>query len=189
LLLAQSENRTLEIMKHPASLLEIVTTIVRQEERLAATHQWVWIPSANPMVDGDADRLHQLFLNLIDNARRHTPAGSRITIKLSQTEKDAILTVTDTGGGIPLEMLPHLFEPFFRADSARNRQGTGLGLAIAQRLAQAHDGRIEAANHPDGGAQFTVTLPLLVESPPLKGAEIAPPRPTRASGRLQNPTS
>lgn len=163
LLLAQSENKTLEIMERPVALLEIVTTIVRQEERLAPNHQWVWTPTDSPIILGDADRLHQLVLNLLDNARRHTPVGSRVMIKLAQVSTNAVLTIIDTGPGIPQEMLPHLFEPFFRADTARNREGTGLGLAIAQRLAEAHGGKIQATNHLDGGAQFTLTLPLFVE--------------------------
>lgn len=163
LLLAQSENKTLEIMQHPVPLLEIVTTIVRQEERLSPTHQWVWTPTDSPIILGDADRLHQLVLNLLDNARRHTPSGSKVTVRLSQQGSNALLTITDTGPGIPAAILPHLFEPFFRADVARNREGTGLGLAIAQRLAEAHGGKIQAANHPDGGAQFTLTLPIAPE--------------------------
>jgi len=164
LLLAQSENKTLEIMQRPVALLEIVTTIVRQQERLDSTHQWVWTPTDSPIILGDADRLHQLVLNLLDNARRHTPVDSRVTVRLSQSGSNAILTVTDTGAGIPADILPHLFEPFFRADTARNREGTGLGLAIAQRLAEAHGGTIQASNHPDGGAQFTLTLPVVAEA-------------------------
>jgi two-component system OmpR family sensor kinase len=174
LLLAQSENKTLEIMERPVALLETVTSIVRQQERLSPTHKWMWQPADSPVIMGDADRLHQLILNLLDNARRHTPEGSQVTVKLAQVGANAVLSVTDTGPGIPPEMLPHLFEPFFRADSARNRQGTGLGLAIAQRLAEAHGGKIEATNHPDGGAQFTLTLPVPPEEKATELAVVSP---------------
>ena len=175
LLLAQSDNKTLEIMERPVALLEIVTTIIRQEERLAPHHQWLWQPTDSPIILGDADRLHQLVLNLLDNARRHTPTGSRVTVKLSQVGSNAVLSVIDTGPGIPGELLPHLFEPFFRADTARNREGTGLGLAIAQRLAEAHGGTIQASNNPEGGARFTLTLPVSPE-PPINEVRVVPVR-------------
>ena len=68
----------------------------------------------------------------------------------------------DSGPGIPLESLPYIFDRFYRADKSRNRAegGTGLGLAIARQLAQAHGGTLTAANHPQGGAIFTLTLPI-----------------------------
>ena len=98
----------------------------------------------------------------LDNALRHTPTGGRVTVGVAGDQTGARLTVTDTGAGIPAEHLPHLFERFYRVDTARDRGhgGSGIGLAIVRTLVQAHGGRVTAASDgPGTGATFTVTLP------------------------------
>ncbi|MEZ4483643.1 MAG: ATP-binding protein [Syntrophotaleaceae bacterium] len=110
---------------------------------------------------GDELRLRQLFLNLVANAVNYTPEGGRVEIGLSVTDGEAVVTVSDTGIGIPAEHLPHIFDRFYRVDKARNREdgGTGLGLAIVKAMAEAHGGRVEVASTPDQGTVFTVYLP------------------------------
>ena len=109
----------------------------------------------------DPMRVEQILGNLLSNALRHTPEGGQIMLKLVPMSGGVSLSVRDTGSGIPAEALPHLFERFYRADKARSREegGTGLGLAIARQLAEAQGGTLTAANHPDGGAVFTLSLP------------------------------
>jgi signal transduction histidine kinase len=106
--------------------------------------------------------LRQLFLNLIANAVKYTPEGGQLEIALATREDEAVVTVSDTGIGIPEEHLPHIFDRFYRIDKARNREdgGTGLGLAIVQSLAQAHDGRVNVTSTPGEGSTFTVYLPI-----------------------------
>ncbi len=118
------------------------------------------------MVDGDARRLRQLFLNLVTNAIKYTPSGGRVELSLSQRVGDEIaFTVRDTGIGMSAADLSHVFERFWRADRARSRTsergGFGLGLAISQWIAQAHGGRIAVQSRLGRGSMFTVTLPLL----------------------------
>ena len=118
------------------------------------------------VVDGDARRLRQLFLNLITNAIKYTPSGGRVELSLSQRVGDEIaFTVRDTGIGMSAADLSHVFERFWRADRARSRTsergGFGLGLAISQWIAQAHGGRIAVQSRLGRGSVFTVTLPLL----------------------------
>lgn len=110
----------------------------------------------------DPLRVEQILGNLLSNALRHTPKGGQITLKMVPTNVGVNLSMHDTGPGIPAEALPHLFERFFRADKARSREvgGTGLGLTIARQLVEAHGGTLTAANHPNGGAVFTLSLPL-----------------------------
>jgi len=110
---------------------------------------------------GDPDRLKQLLLNLVDNAIKYTPKGGQVTLGLRRAKGWAVLSVTDTGVGIPAEDLPHIFERFYRVDKARSRAagGTGLGLPIVQWIVQAHGGRIEAQSEPGKGTTFTVWLP------------------------------
>jgi two-component system OmpR family sensor kinase len=121
------------------------------------------------LVEGDERWLRQLVFNLLDNAVKFSAdatAGARaaaVSLSVARDAGTATLRVADTGSGIPDRALPRLFERFFRADEARpyrGREGFGLGLAIAAWVAEAHGGRITAANRPGGGSVFSVSLPL-----------------------------
>jgi two-component system OmpR family sensor kinase len=114
------------------------------------------------VVMGDIDRLKQLLLNLVDNARKYTPKGGKVTVGLRREAGWAVLTVADTGMGIPTQELPHIFERFYRVDKARSRAagGAGLGLSIVQWIVQAHGGKIGVQSEPNRGTTFTVRLPL-----------------------------
>lgn len=116
-----------------------------------------------PRILGDAGRLKQMVITLVDNALRYTPAGGRITIALAKDEGDIRLTVSDTGSGIAPEHLPHLFEPFYRPDTARAKDsgGAGLGLALVKEIAEAHGGYVQAESSPGEGSRFHVRIPAL----------------------------
>jgi len=115
-----------------------------------------------PPVPLDPGRVEQILGNLLSNALRHTPAGGLITLESACTPQHAIIRIRDSGPGISPQDLEHIFERFYRADKSRSRAegGTGLGLTIARQLARAHGGDLRAENHPEGGALFTLTLPL-----------------------------
>ena len=108
----------------------------------------------------DAERLHQVIANLLENALRHTDHGF-VQLSLESSINAISLRVRDTGAGIPSEALNHVFERFYRAEGSRSRAsgGSGLGLAVSQAIVTMHGGQIAVHNHPDGGAEFTVTLP------------------------------
>lgn len=115
---------------------------------------------------GDANRLKQAVWNLLSNAVKFTPAGGRVTLRLSYTEEVAQLQVIDTGRGIGSEFLSAVFEPFCQADTTTTRTfgGLGLGLAIAKQVVDMHDGTIEVTSPgADQGSTFTITLPLITE--------------------------
>lgn len=114
-----------------------------------------------PLILGDEGQLKQLVINLLDNAIRHTPQVGAVTVGLKSSDDQVCLTVTDTGSGIPAEHLPRLFERFYRADQARDREsgGTGLGLAIAQEIVLAHHGTISVKSEVGKGSVFTVSFP------------------------------
>jgi len=121
------------------------------------------VPADLPPLPGDPERLAQVLGNLLDNALRHTPAGGRVQVSAGVTRDQLTLQVADDGEGIAAEHLPHLFERFYRADMARDREhgGAGIGLAITAALVEAHGGRITAiSGGPGRGATFTVDLPL-----------------------------
>jgi heavy metal sensor kinase len=119
-------------------------------------------PNGQLLLSGDAARLRQVFYNVLENAIKYTPAGGLVTVVCEEQSRGAVVTVRDTGIGIPAEHLPHVFDRFYRVDKARSRSegGTGLGLSIAQRIALAHGGQIELASTPGQGSTCTVRLPL-----------------------------
>ena len=120
-----------------------------------ARTEGAWSASVDPV------RVDQILSNLLSNALRHTPDGGRVDVKLEKDSNAIRVQVQDSGPGIPPEALEHVFERFYRADRSRSRLegGTGLGLAIARKLAEAHGGSLTAANLPQGGASFSLSIP------------------------------
>ena len=124
-----------------------------------------------PAVIGDVDRLQQLFINLVDNAVKYTPANGTVSIKaqraMIKNSIDAVeVSVTDTGTGIPEQDIPRLTERFYRVDKARSRDlgGTGLGLAIVKHIAQAHGAHLKISSALQKGTMVSVLLPAAVEA-------------------------
>jgi len=111
-----------------------------------------------PPVRGDPDKLAQLFLNLLDNAVKHSPKGGTVTVDAVRDNGQAVVRVRDEGSGLPQGAEKRLFRRFYRGENAQ-RDGAGLGLAIAQAIAEAHGGSVTARNIDAGGAEFTVRLP------------------------------
>lgn len=112
-----------------------------------------------PEVMADCERMGHVFDNLISNALRHTARGGRIRVTARALDEAVCLTVEDTGEGIPLEHLPHIFEKFYQVPGATRSDGVGLGLAIVREIVNAHGGRIDVASQPGTGSAFHFTLP------------------------------
>ncbi len=114
-----------------------------------------------PRVRIDPERMAQVLGNLLDNTLRHTPEGGRVGVHVARGDGGVVVSVTDTGPGVPPEHLPHLFERFWRGDPSRSRRtgGSGLGLAIARRIVEAHGGRIWAEDIAEGGLRISFSLP------------------------------
>jgi signal transduction histidine kinase len=114
-------------------------------------------------VNGDRDRLKQVFINLISNAVKYTPQGGDVFLSLGRVGGNARIIVRDTGPGIPAEDLPHIFERFYRAEKSRTRSkvgGFGLGLSIAHWIVTHHGGRIEVDSTEGSGTTFCIYLPV-----------------------------
>jgi signal transduction histidine kinase len=114
----------------------------------------------------DAEQIAQGVTNLVSNAISYNRPGGRVNVSLSSAGATAILTVSDTGKGIPPEDLPHIFERFYRADKARSKADgcTGLGLSITKAIVEAHGGTIRAVSSPGLGSEFTVQLPGVAQT-------------------------
>ena len=111
----------------------------------------------------DTQAIGRVFNNLISNALRHTPSQGRVSVRVRRASSGVDVTVSDTGEGIRLQDIPHIFERFYRGDASRSRNsgasGAGLGLAIARSIVQAHGGDIQVQSEPGKGTQFTFHLP------------------------------
>jgi signal transduction histidine kinase len=121
-------------------------------------------------VHGNPDELHRLVLNLLDNAARYTPPGSRIDLRLRQEEEEAVLEVGDDGPGIPAQLRAQIFDRFVRSEGPADTAvgpGSGLGLAIVRAVAASHGGTVEVGESAQGGALFRVRLPLQRSKQPL----------------------
>jgi signal transduction histidine kinase len=176
MLQAQLDAGELPIRHEPVQLDDLLLDLYRQARTIAGGKLEVVLGEEDQVcVLGDPDRLRQLLLNLVDNAVKYTPPGGRVTLGLARAAGFARVTVRDTGGGIPPEELPFIFDRFYRIDKARSRPptppasgeqggsgqgGAGLGLSIAQSIAQAHGGNISVESAPGQGTTFTVTLPV-----------------------------
>jgi len=122
------------------------------------------------IVNIDPDRIEQILENLFQNAMRYTPEGSTIEIMILTKGLTAVLTVRDHGPGIPADKLETIFDRYYQLNdnSGQKAGGQGMGLAIALRLARVHGGNLYVRNRPDGGAEFTLELPLLLPEKPSR---------------------
>jgi signal transduction histidine kinase len=166
LLLLARMDAGVELDMAPVELDTLVLDVYRQAQVMSDGAEVRLGHEDQAIIQGDADRLRQLLLNLVDNALKYTPAGGRVTLSLHRVEGGVQLVVADTGVGIPSQDLrpgpsgvPLIFERFYRADPARSRGGTGLGLSIVHWIVRAHGGRIEVESGEGKGSTFTVWLP------------------------------
>ena len=118
-------------------------------------------PRTGPGLEVDRISLVRIVTNLLDNAAKYSPRGTAIHVGFTADNELVTITVRDEGDGIPNNDLPRVFERFYKGDASREAGGVGLGLAIVKHLVRAHGGTVEAANAPEGGAIFTVRLPIV----------------------------
>jgi signal transduction histidine kinase len=170
--LSRAEARQLPLQLRPCSPAELVDQAVRRigaqfaEKGVTLTPD---VPAKLPAVQGDADRIIQVLINLLGNALRYTPAGGAVQVCAEQQQDTVTFHVADSGIGIAPEHLPHLFERFYRVDKARSRAlgGSGIGLTISRAIVEAHDGQIWAASAGQGqGATFSFSLPIAASAIP-----------------------
>ena len=164
LTLARAEAGEIQLRRERLDLAGLCASIVEQIEPVA-TAKGVALSietSAPVVVRGDARWLERLALNLLDNSVKFTDRGGRIVLRVGTNAAEAMLQVIDTGAGISADVLPHVFERFFRADpqGSSNPVGAGIGLSLAKWIVDSHGGRIEAASTPGGETRFTIWLPL-----------------------------
>lgn len=157
------------LMIRPLSLNEVVSDCVRAAQVLAGAKGLrlkVDLGYSAVSLSGDEELLKRMLLNLLDNAVKYTPSGGEIFITLAQLNGNAQIIVRDTGIGIPQADQSRVFDRFYRVDKARSRAlgGAGLGLSIVRSIVEAHGGKVQIDSLPGRGSQFTVELPMNVDS-------------------------
>jgi signal transduction histidine kinase len=167
LMLARADSGRVELRCEPIDLnklcqqmTEYITPLAQQREQTLTCE----LPEAEITVNADLQRIKQMLLNLLDNAIKYTESGGKITLGLKAENNFAVVTVADTGRGIPAEDLPHIFERFFRRSaktSDRSAAGFGLGLSIVKWIVDSHGGQIETVSQQGQGTSFIVKLPMM----------------------------
>ena len=163
--LARIEAGKLELEFSSVGLLELIeacteTTLLKANRKEITLE--ITVPPQLPAVRGDAALLRDVLQNLLDNAIQYTSARGHISVAASATAREAVITVSDTGIGIPLADSERIFERFYRVDAARSREagGTGLGLSIAKHIVEAHGGKLWVESTVGQGSKFSFSLPL-----------------------------
>ncbi|NLX82500.1 MAG: cell wall metabolism sensor histidine kinase WalK [Clostridiales bacterium] len=164
LTLVHADSRTTRLNRERMSLAEVVKDTQHRLAPIAEQNGQEITLNLTDSCDMYADKakLQQVVYNLMENAVKYTPQNGWVKVSLTRIGRDAILTVSDSGAGIPKENLPHVFDRFYRVDKARGREsgGTGLGLSIVQQYVNLHGGNVSVASEEGQGAVFTVELPL-----------------------------
>jgi two-component system OmpR family sensor kinase len=173
-----------EGLREQVPLAAIAREAAAEAAPVSADHQLVLdLPEHGPVIEGVADDLHRLALNLIENALVHTPPGTLVTVRVGEAAGRAVLEVEDAGPGIPPEARGRIFDRFVRG-SGEVGGGSGLGLAIVRAVAQQHGGSVEVGAGATGGARFTVRLPVAASAPPPDPSQrvegVTPPPPQAA---------
>lgn len=161
--LSRIETGRAELRMTPLNLKLLVEEVAAQLNPLAQRHQVTIttdLATDLPAGRGDKDRIRQALVNLVHNAIKFNHPGGSVTMSTKASGEFVIVSVSDTGVGIPEEELPHVFERFYKADRARTRGGSGLGLAIAKHIVQAHGGSIWAQSEEGQGSTFSFSLPI-----------------------------
>jgi signal transduction histidine kinase len=173
--ISEAEAGMMRLAKTPGDL----GTVARDAAELYAEVAEAKPVSLNVEVTGavpvlaDVIRLRQAIANLVDNAVKYTPAGGRVLMRVATAEGDpaihsgreAVLTVSDNGPGVPPADQPRIWERLYRGDASRSQRGLGLGLSLVRVIVEAHGGRVTQRNAPEGGAVFEVRLPLAAAGP------------------------
>jgi heavy metal sensor kinase len=164
LFLARSDAGKEQLNFEDVELKELITGLSANIEALAQDKGIKFTVDAKEdlTVSGDKVKLRQLFINILENAVRYTPADGNISVSLVEKDSNAVVSISDTGIGIPPEHLSHIFERFYRVDKARARAdgGVGLGLAIAKIITESHKGKIEVESEVGKGTTFKISIPL-----------------------------
>jgi len=160
--ISEAEHGAMRLEKEPVSACDLITQAVELYHDVADDKAIQLATSVPPELSFSADRnrMLQVLTNLLDNAIKYTACGGQVTLTATRDDQHIVLTVTDTGVGIPPEDLPHIWDRLYRGDTSRSQRGLGLGLSLVKAIVQAHHGEVAVSSQLGRGARFSLTLPL-----------------------------
>jgi heavy metal sensor kinase len=168
LTLARFDEGTLQLLKRPINLGALAHDAAESLQMLGRERGVdITVAGDDIVVMADPEYIRLVVVNLIENAVKHSGAGTSVAVLLETAGDEVRISITDTGPGIPEEDQPHVFDRFYRVDRARSKKsgGSGLGLAISKEIVESHDGRMELKSKPGAGSTFRIVLPVV---PPAK---------------------
>ncbi len=159
------------LRREVVDLALLAQDVAQQEHLPTPDHQLTINATPSVRVIGDPDRLRQVFLNVLDNARKYTPPDGSVRVTVEQRAGEASVAISDTGVGIPADDVAHVWDRFYRVDQARTRTrgGAGLGLAIVKGIVEAHGGTATLTSTPGSGTTVTLSFPLAADDTPTAG--------------------
>ncbi len=165
--LARLESGRIQMSRDPLDMSEVIhlaADVIRPTAEENDRQLKVNITDELPKTTGDAQRIHQVLLNLLSNAVKYSDPGDTVTLNTYVTQNHIVVSVTDTGPGIPKDQISKLFQKFSRLPGSEHKApGTGLGLVVARQIVEAHQGSIEVESEVNKGTTFRFTLPILTQ--------------------------
>jgi signal transduction histidine kinase len=159
--ISEAETGLMKLDLQPVRLDEVVRDATELFEFVAQEKSITVLTALSPdlIVRADRNRLRQVLVNLLDNAIKYSAPGDRVEISAEPPADEVVITVTDTGAGIPAEEISRIWERLYRGDKSRSQRGLGLGLSLVQAIIKAHGGRIEVQSTVGKGSSFVIHLP------------------------------
>ncbi|MDF2531504.1 MAG: ATP-binding region ATPase domain protein, partial [Clostridia bacterium] len=164
LFLARGDKDVQKVEKKDFNINELIEEIIRETKLIDDKHEIIYKRNEGISIYADYSLIKEAIRIFVDNSLKYTPEGGRIELQCYSQNNNAVITVEDTGRGIPREDLPHVFERFYRADKSRTKQtgGTGLGMAIAKWIVLRHGGTIKVQSEINIGTKIEFTIPTKV---------------------------
>jgi signal transduction histidine kinase len=158
--ISEAETGLMKLERQTFPLAKLVEEIIELFQFVAEEKQIVVTANIPPglQVAADRNRLRQVLVNLLDNAIKYTPRGGHVEISAQTRGDEVVITVKDSGAGIPAEEIPRIWERLYRGDKSRSQRGLGLGLSLVRAIVNAHGGRIELQSDVGKGSSFTIHL-------------------------------